>query len=111
MIYLVTSHFFTKAIGSYNLLNKVANNNQVTLEEYLTTLQSPYIWNIYKQLTNEMLEKTSKLTYADLEKNFKRQIMEQLADVVLNQTVSSMTNTLILDIKKGEGEQEDQRVS
>ena len=35
----------------------------VTLEEHLTSLQTSYIWNIYKQLTNEMLEKAGELPY------------------------------------------------
>lgn len=62
----------------------------MTLEEHLTSLQSSYIWNIYKQLTNEMLEKAAELPYSELEKNFKKQIMEPLADTILTKTMINL---------------------
>jgi hypothetical protein len=53
----------------------------------LRSLQSYYIWNIYKQLTNEMLEKVADMPYIEFERNFRRQIMEPLADAILIKTV------------------------
>lgn len=47
-----------------------------------------------------MLEKTGKLNYSDLEKNFKRIIMEKLADVILNQTVRYFTSKLYRLVRK-----------
>jgi hypothetical protein len=33
-------------------------------------LSTSYIWNIYKQLTNEMLEKAAELPYREFEMRF-----------------------------------------
>ena len=81
--------FVTELFSSYGLLTKVSTsqNNQVTLEEHLTSLQTSYIWNIYKQLSSEMLEKAAELPYSELERNFKKHIMDPLADTILNKTV------------------------
>ncbi len=35
-----------------------------------------------------MLEKAGELPYCELEKNFKKQILEPLADVILNKTIN-----------------------
>jgi len=59
----------------------------LSLELHLKSLQTSYIWNIYKQLTSEMLEKAAELPYQDFERSFKKQIMEPLADTILNKTV------------------------
>lgn len=54
----------------------------------MTSLQTSYIWNIYKQLTNEMLERAAELPFSEFEGKFMSQIMEPLADTILNKTVS-----------------------
>tara|TARA_B110000285_G_C15082460_1_gene594283 strand:- start:1477 stop:1635 length:159 start_codon:yes stop_codon:yes gene_type:complete len=39
--------------------------------EHLKTLESWYIWNIYKQLSSDILEKSAEMKYSDIESNFK----------------------------------------
>lgn len=45
---------------------------------HLKQLRSDYIWNIYKQLSFDILNKAYELRYSDIEQNFKYQIMEKL---------------------------------
>ena len=40
-------------------------------DEHLKTLEIWYIWNIYKQLSSDILEKSAKMKYSDIESNFK----------------------------------------
>lgn len=40
--------------------------------EHLKRLRSHYIWNIYKQLSGDILDKASELRYSDIEQNFKQ---------------------------------------
>ena len=72
----------------------------MTLEEHLQSLQTSYIWNIYKQLTNEMLEKAAEMPYREFEGKFKAQIMEPLADTILTKTVSTRLHLLTCEDKK-----------
>jgi hypothetical protein len=37
------------------------------LEEHLSSLQPSYMWNIFKQLFYEVLEKAGEISYKDLE--------------------------------------------
>ena len=77
----------TIQIDYYGLSQKQFNN--VTLEEHLQSLQTSYIWNIYKQLTNEMLDKAAEMPFKEFEGKFKAQIMEPLADAILTKTVKT----------------------
>lgn len=92
MRYTFVSDLFSKSsnlnlyIDYYGLSLKLFNN--VTLEEHLQSLQTSYIWNIYKQLTNEMLEKAAEMPFKEFEGKFKSQIMEPLADTILTKTVN-----------------------
>lgn len=48
------------------------------LREKCFHLQSHYIWNIYRQLSSDMLDKVQDLRYTDIEQNFKQQVIEKL---------------------------------
>lgn len=39
--------------------------------EHLKGLESWYIWNIFKQLSTDILEKSAEMKYSDIESNFK----------------------------------------
>jgi len=54
----------------------------------LEQLQTSYIWNIYKQMVNDVPERSAEIPYSELEQNFKKDIMEPLADHILRKTVS-----------------------
>ena len=66
------------------------NSNE--FQEHLKGLKSWFIWNIYKQLSSEILDKASDLKYQEIEQNFKTQIMEKLTDHILKKIHSENCN-------------------
>lgn len=47
----------------YSMLTDMVPNQDITFEKQLEYLQSSYIWNIYKHLTQELLEKTAQIPF------------------------------------------------
>jgi len=48
----------------------------------LSRLQSAYVWNIYKQLTEEFLHKTAGMQHRQIEAMFKPKVLEPLQKVI-----------------------------
>jgi hypothetical protein len=58
--------------------------NNDSFDQHLKGLKSWYVWNIYKQLSSEVLDKVAALKYSDIESNFKSQIMEKLKQHIVS---------------------------
>lgn len=87
MIYLVI--YLILLLDYYELLStKVSQDSTVDLEKHLQNLQTSFIWNIYKQVSNEMLKGAAELPYYEVEKNLKELVLEPLSDVILKKTVN-----------------------
>ena len=72
MRYTFVNHLF----DYYKQSNKDFKN-------HLVHLQSWYIWNIYKQLSSDILDKAQDLKYSDIEQNFRHHIMERLKEKII----------------------------
>ena len=48
----------------------------------LKRLENWYIWNLYKQLSHDILEKAADLRYEDIETNFKTSVIEKLKTTI-----------------------------
>ena len=89
---------FIKPISNFKTYNDIRYsfiNNLFTQynmgEEYdeefynhLKRIQSSYIWNIYKQLTQEFMQKTAQMPFKQVELNFKSKVLEPLKKVIMN---------------------------
>ena len=58
----------------YSYILQLFDYYRLVNEEFqgqLKQLKSWYIWNIYKQLSTDILEKSAEMKYSDIEQNFK----------------------------------------
>ncbi|CDW82225.1 UNKNOWN [Stylonychia lemnae] len=78
--------FVIELFGSYNLLGK-SSTSAVSLEEHLSGLLTSNVWNVYKQLQQDIMEKSNELPYNEFDRTFRKLVMEPLADYVLNKTM------------------------
>jgi hypothetical protein len=51
---------------------------QDTFEKYLAQLQSSYIWNVYKILTQEYIQKANGMPFKDRLESFKSKVLTPL---------------------------------
>jgi len=49
-----------------------------TFETYLRQLQSSYIWNVYKILTQEYIQKATNMPFKDRQESFKAKVLAPL---------------------------------
>lgn len=61
-----------------NHLFEYYGQNDAGFTQHLKGLKAWYIWNIYRQLSCDILDKAAELRYQDIEQNFKQQIVEKL---------------------------------
>eukprot|EP00347_Sterkiella_histriomuscorum_P023566 403334151 len=73
-------------LASYNFCQRIGGIAS-SLEEHLISLQTSYVWNVFKQLLQDIDEKAIEMPYNELERNFRRLIMEPQADFILNKTI------------------------
>lgn len=67
--------FVCNLFKSYDLYDK-------EFAKHLSRLQSAYVWNIYKQLTEEFLHKTAGMQHRQIEAMFKPKVLEPLQKVI-----------------------------
>ena len=70
--------YYRSSSQSYSITNHHQGTGNDDFRKRLKQLQSWIVWNIYKQLTTEVLDKLSDLKFSEIESEFNKQIIEKL---------------------------------
>ena len=70
--------FVRNLFRAYGMLRDPVPESKYDFGEHLKLLQSSYIWNIYKHLTQDFLEKTVRIPYNQVQANMRDKVLEPL---------------------------------
>ena len=62
--------------------------HEITFDHHLELLQSSYIWNIYKHLTQDFLIKTAEIPFHQVQANMRDKVLYPLKNEILKIQVS-----------------------
>ena len=87
--------FVRNLFHQYDMLRDKDNLGgiEIDFEEHLRSLQSSYIWNIYKHLTQEFLIKTAHMSYNVIEANVREKVLLPLKNEIIKIPVTVETDS------------------
>lgn len=72
--------FINNLFTQYNM----GEENDEEFYNHLKRISSSNLWNIYKQLTQEFMQKTAQMPFKQIEMNFKSKVLEPLKKVIMS---------------------------
>lgn len=68
----------------YTFIQQTLANYKMQGSDQVKKLEGWYIWNVFKQLTQDIFDRAGELEYADIEANMSVQVIEKIRDTILS---------------------------
>ena len=80
--------FIRNLFHQYDMLDDIPPGHEIPFYRHLEILQSSYIWNIYKHLTQDFLIKTAEISFHQIQANMRDKVLQPLKNEILKIQVS-----------------------
>lgn len=80
--------FIRNLFYQYDMIHDIPTGHEITFDHHLELLQSSYVWNIYKHLTQDLLIKTAEIPFHQVQANMRDKVLLPLKNEILKIQVS-----------------------